>query len=59
MDNNPDLPDGWAMPDDLARKINEVVIKKPVAHEDDLQESRYGVDGQTYISSEHLRQNFG
>jgi hypothetical protein len=25
MGNNSDLPDGWAMPDDLAKKISEVL----------------------------------
>jgi hypothetical protein len=36
MDNKPDLPDGWAMSDDLAKRINEVLNNKPVSPEDEL-----------------------
>jgi hypothetical protein len=37
MENNkPDLPEGWAMPDDLAKKISEVLNNKPVSPEDEL-----------------------
>lgn len=36
MNNNPDLPDGWAMPDDLAKKISEVLNNKRITPEDDL-----------------------
>lgn len=36
MDNNPDLPDGWAMPDDLAKKISEVLNNKTITPEDEL-----------------------
>ena len=39
MDNNTDLPEGWAMPDGLARRISELVNKKPYAPEDDLQDA--------------------
>ena len=33
---NPDLPDGWAMPDDLAKKISEALNKKSITPEDEL-----------------------
>lgn len=40
MDNDPDIPpDGWAMPDDLAKRINESINHTPYAREDDLREA--------------------
>ena len=29
MDNKTDLPEGWAMPDDLSKKISEVLSQRP------------------------------
>ena len=37
MDNKPDLPEGWAMPDDMAEKLNEALNQKPNTPEDQLQ----------------------
>jgi hypothetical protein len=28
MNKNPDLPDDWAIPDDLAKKVSEALNKK-------------------------------
>ena len=39
MSKNHDLPDGWAMPDDLSKKISEVLNKKPITPEDELQDA--------------------
>ena len=36
MDNNADIPEGWAIPDDLSKKINEVLNNKPISPEDEL-----------------------
>ena len=36
MDNKPDLPDGWDMPDDLARKVSEALNKKSITPENEL-----------------------
>lgn len=36
MSKNPDLPEGWAMPEDLAKKISEVLNNKPIIPEDEL-----------------------
>ena len=36
MNNNPDVPDGWGMPDDLAKKVNEVLNNQPISPEDEL-----------------------
>ena len=36
MDNKSEIPDGWAMPDDLAKKISEVLNNKPISPEDEL-----------------------
>ena len=36
MDNNADIPEGWAMPDDLSKKISEVLKNKPGLPEDEL-----------------------
>ena len=37
MDNNPDLPDGWAMPDDQANQISDMLNKKPTSPTDVLE----------------------
>ena len=39
MDNNHDLPEGWAMPKDLAKRISEAVNKMPITPEDELQDA--------------------
>lgn len=39
MSKNPDLPEGWAMPDDLARKVNESINRKRITPEDELQDA--------------------
>jgi hypothetical protein len=39
MNNKPDLPEGWAMPDDLARKVNESINRKRITPEDELQDA--------------------
>jgi hypothetical protein len=36
MDNDSKFPDGWAMPDDLAKKVNETLNKKRITPEDEL-----------------------
>ena len=36
MNNNPDVPDGWAMPDDLAKKVSEALNKKLLSPEGEL-----------------------
>ncbi len=37
MTNN-DLPPGWAMPEDLAKQVNEALDKKSIMPENDLQD---------------------
>ena len=39
MYNNSDLPEGWAMPDSMAKRVSEVVSKKPGTPEDKLQKA--------------------
>lgn len=39
MDNNSDLPEGWAKPADLAIRISELVNNEPYAPEKVLQEA--------------------
>ena len=39
MNNNSDIPDGWSMPDDLAKKISEVLNKKSIPPEDELSDA--------------------
>ena len=39
MDNKSEIPEGWAVPDDLAKRINEVVNKKPITPENELQDA--------------------
>jgi hypothetical protein len=36
MTGKSDLPDGWALPDDLAKKISEALNKKSITPEDEL-----------------------
>ena len=36
MDTKSDVPDGWAVPDDLAKKISEVLNNKPISPENEL-----------------------
>lgn len=36
MNNNPDVPDGWAMSDEMAKKVNEALNNKPISPEDEL-----------------------
>ena len=36
MENDSKLPDGWAMPDDLARTVSETLNKKPITPEEEL-----------------------
>ena len=37
--SNPDVPDGWVMPDDLAKKVSEALNKKSTTPEDELQDA--------------------
>lgn len=39
MNHKPDLPDSWAMPDDLAKKVSEALNRKPITPEDKLQDA--------------------
>ena len=39
MNDKSDLPEGWSMPDDMARKISQSVNKKRITPEDELQEA--------------------
>jgi hypothetical protein len=36
MDHKPVLPEGWALPDVLARKVSEALNKKSISPEDEL-----------------------
>jgi hypothetical protein len=36
MDNDSKIPDGWAMPDDMAKKITEGLEKKRITPKDEL-----------------------
>ena len=36
MENDSKIPDSWAMPDDLAKKVNETLNRKSVSPEDEL-----------------------
>jgi hypothetical protein len=36
MDNKSEIPDGWAMPDNLAKKVSEALNKKSITPEDEL-----------------------
>ena len=37
MNNNTDLPEGWAMPDYMVKRVNEQLNKKLITPEDELQ----------------------
>ena len=39
MNNNDGVPEGWAVPDDLAKKISEVLNNKPITPEDELSDA--------------------
>jgi hypothetical protein len=39
MTKNPDVPEGWAVPDDLAKKISEVLNIKSITPEDELSDA--------------------
>jgi hypothetical protein len=39
MENDSKIPDGWSMPDYMAKRISEVVNKKPITPEDELQDA--------------------
>ena len=36
MDEDRKIPDSWAMPDDLAKKVSETLNKKRISPEDEL-----------------------
>lgn len=36
MSNNTEIPAGWAMPDDIAKKVGEAMNKKSITREDEL-----------------------
>lgn len=38
MNNKPDLPEGWAMPDDLANQVSEELNKKTIKPDEMLQD---------------------
>jgi hypothetical protein len=37
MDNNPELPEGWVMLDDMARRVQERLHRRRIAPEKELQ----------------------
>lgn len=37
MDNNSDLPEGWAMPPAMAKRLSDALSKKPITPEDNIQ----------------------
>ena len=39
MNNKSDLPEGWAMPDHMARKVKESINRKRITPEDELQKA--------------------
>ena len=39
MDNNSNLPEAWLMSNEVAKKISELVNKKPYSPEDDLKDA--------------------
>jgi hypothetical protein len=39
MAKNAEIPDGWAMPDDLANQVNKALNKKPITPEQELQDA--------------------
>jgi hypothetical protein len=36
MNNKAKIPDGWAMPDDLAKKVSKALNRKPITPKDEL-----------------------
>jgi hypothetical protein len=39
MNDNSDIPEGWAMPDDLAHQVSEELNKKPITPQNALQDA--------------------
>jgi hypothetical protein len=39
MEHNTDLPEGWSMPDYMAKRISESINKKRITPEDELQDA--------------------
>ena len=39
MNNKADIPDGWAMPNDLANKVSEAMNRKSIPPEDELKDA--------------------
>jgi hypothetical protein len=39
MSKNPDLPDGWAMPDDLSKKVNKALKRRSITPEQEIQDA--------------------
>ena len=39
MNNKSELPEGWAMPDYMARKVSESINRKRITPEDELQDA--------------------
>ena len=39
MNNKAKIPDGWAMPDDLAKKVSKALNRKPITPKDELQDA--------------------
>jgi hypothetical protein len=39
MNNNPDIPPGWSMPDDLANQVNKALRRKSITPEQELQDA--------------------
>jgi len=41
MSKNHDLPDGWSMPDEMAKKVREALNRKSITPEQELQDVLY------------------
>jgi hypothetical protein len=39
MDNNSEIPDGWVMSDEMAKKVSEALDRKSFIPEDELQDA--------------------
>ena len=39
MSKNPDVPDGWSMPDDLAKQVKDALNRKSITPEEELQDA--------------------
>jgi hypothetical protein len=39
MNNNPDVPEGWAVPDDLAKQVKEALNRKSITPEQEFQDA--------------------